>query len=173
MARPAKQPIDSLVRRVNAIAALALACFFLTHAALGVLSARMLVSDELAFIAWGGAAVGACHMALCVFTSRSMLTDADRPPSSKKKRHLALKWVTGIALALMAACHMAAGGGKAADGDAFRTMLLIVLLAALVWHSVVGVKSLTRDLGITSRARAPMRAAAIAVGAAIAMAALL
>lgn len=176
----------SKVRRINAIVALAIACLFTVHMLMG--SAKCLVPampDSLAFVVWFGVVFFVAHVLLCVATSAFMLTDKKRPPSDKKKRHLLLKWISGGAMLLVAALHVArmAGVLPAADvagaaanplASVESLLTMAVLAGILAWHVFVGMKSLIRDLRIdpTRRLRTALRVLVIAC-AAIAIVALL
>ena len=93
-------------------------------------------------------------IALCLITSRLMLTDTVRPPSRKKKNHLWLKWASGAALAACAAPH-------ALGWDASARWFTLLVLALLAWHAYIGCKSLARDLRC-AEARRRLRIAIIA-----------
>ena len=80
---------------------------------------------------------------MSIVTSRQMLHDAERPPSRRKKRHLVLKWVTGLALLLIACVHALLPEHAAA----WPSVSILVALALAV-HMYVGGKSLTSDLGL-------------------------
>jgi hypothetical protein len=158
---------DTKVRRINAVLAAALACFFLVHALLGVLSQRQLVSNTLAVFAWAGVVILAVHIACSVGTTWYMYTDTLRPPSNRKKQHQVLKWVTGVAVLALALYHMLAHGGSTSGNDYVQLTILLVLLVFIAIHSYTGVKSLTRDLAIDKRARMPIRVGLIGVAVAI------
>ena len=74
--------------------------FFFAHAAFGVTAEHFAIPRSLMLLVWVGVAVCAAHVVLSALTSREMLLDTVRPPSLKKKRHLVLKWVSGIVLLL-------------------------------------------------------------------------
>lgn len=59
-------------------------------------------SDELNWAVWIGVGIIAVHVALSVGTTRQMLCDRSRPPSAKKKAHQLKKWVSGIAIGVIA-----------------------------------------------------------------------
>lgn len=131
------------MRKANAIVAAIITAFFLVHATLGSLDLHVELPSNLAWTVWVGAALAAIHIALCGATSVSMLTDQKRPPSSKKKRHLALKWATGVLLLAVAAPHALEYFGSD------RTLpLAIALVIAVAAHACIGAKSLLKDLSL-------------------------
>ena len=104
--------------------------------------------------------VSAVKALISVFTSREQLTDVERPPSARKKRHLALKWATGGLLLAAAAVHvvvMRTWGAAAAQSTATGAVLTIVLATVLAIHLCVGSKSVLKDLGIDRRYMTPFR----------------
>lgn len=112
-------------------------------------------------------------MLASVGTTALMLTDIERPPSSRKKRHFVLKWATGAVLAAAIAVHLffciLCPGSLPVFPHQTKAPFLL-LLAALAWHVGIATKSLTRDLGIGKRMRDVMRAAyVLAVFALIAL----
>ena len=92
-------------RKVNGAIAGVLCLFFLVHGILGILWTSGAINAELAFVIWAFFIAALVHGLLSIVTSRQMLHDAERPPSRRKKRHLVLKWVTGLALLLIACVH--------------------------------------------------------------------
>ena len=141
------------MRKTNAIVAAIITAFFLAHASFGATALHVDIPSSLAWTVWIGAALACIHVVLCIATSKSMLTDTKRPPSQKKKRHLALKWVTGALLLVVATPHAAEFFGSD------RTPLLaILLLCAVAAHSCVGAKSLLKDLGLPRAWRPAFRA---------------
>ena len=132
------QKHNSKIRKANALAAALLTAFFLAHALLGAFSRLFLNADAPAIIVWAFISVAFVHIALCLITSRLMLTDTVRPPSRKKKNHLWLKWASGAALAACAAPHVL---GR----DASARWFILLVLALLAWHAYIGCKSLARD----------------------------
>ena len=132
------QKHNSKIRKANALAAALLTAFFLAHALLGAFSRLFLNADAPTIIVWAFIFVAFVHIALCLITSRLMLTDTVRPPSRKKKNHLWLKWASGAALAACAAPH-------ALGWDASARWFTLLVLALLAWHAYIGCKSLARD----------------------------
>lgn len=138
-----KRVSDNTLRSVNAILALVLVVFFLAHALLGALWMGGLLSDDLAFLVWLGIILVAVHVIMCCLTSARQLGDEQFPPSRRKKRHLALKWATGVVLLACATIHIVLQ-------DIPQVSIVIIAsiaLAALAWHACVCAKSLLKDLG--------------------------
>ncbi|WP_172136738.1 hypothetical protein [Adlercreutzia sp. ZJ473] len=145
------------------------AAFFL-HAIVGTLWLRFGFSDHLAWVVWVAVGVAGAHIGLSAATSRSMLTDRQRPPSRRKRMHLVLKWASGGMLLAAALIHMAAGlTGRAPEARCF----LLVVVALLTWHCLVGAKSLLKDLDIPTRLKGSLRALMITVAAVVCLALLL
>lgn len=130
-------------RKVNGAIAGVLCLFFLVHGILGILWTSGAINAELAFVIWAFFIAALVHGLLSIVTSRRMLHDAERPPSRRKKRHLVLKWVTGLALLLIACVHALLPEHAAA----WPSVSILVALALAV-HMYVGGKSLTSDLGL-------------------------
>ena len=149
------QKHNSKIRKANALAAALLTAFFLAHALLGAFSRLFLNADAPTIIVWAFIFVAFVHIALCLITSRLVLTDTVRPPSRKKKNHLWLKWASGAALAACAAPH-------ALGWDASARWFTLLVLALLAWHAYIGCKSLARDLAMRRGAKTPLRIAIIA-----------
>lgn len=142
----------STSRFVNGVIAALITVVFLAHGALGSLAAIMGFSARFAWLVWGAVALGCVHVAVSVITSYQQLTDAERPPSPRKKQHLVLKWVTGGVLAAIAAVHIVLP--KASVEAAPVIAVLSVVLAV---HLCVGSKSLLKDLGIDRRYKIAFR----------------
>ena len=160
-------------RFVNGILAIAIAAFFAVHGVLGAISGFVDIPRNAAWIVWAGVVMVGAHVLASIVTSREQLTDPARPPSARKKRHLALKWATGTALAVAAAIHIAimrttgetlTGGGNAGLAS------LLALIALLAIHSCVGVRSLLKDIGADRGCKNVVRAALCAIAAALAIA---
>ena len=159
-------------RFVNGVIALVITVAFLAHAALGGLSPLLRLSSSLAWVVWGAVALAGLHVVASIVTSVLQLSDADRPPSSRKKRHLALKWATGALLAATAVAHVICVqtyGPDAAQVTATGAVAAIVLVAALAAHACVGAKSLLVDLGLNKRYMNAFRIALIAATALVAV----
>lgn len=144
-------------RKVNGAIAAILCLFFLVHGILGILGTDGAVTAELAFAIWVFFIAALVHGLLSIVTSWQMLHDAERPPSRRKKRHLVLKWVTGLALLLIACIHALLPEHAAA----WSSVSILVALAFAV-HMYVGSKSLTSDLGLPHGMRIAFRLVAIA-----------
>ena len=154
----------SPARLVCAVTGLACCVLFAAHAVLAALALLNLGVPHLPASLTNAATVLAiAHTLTCIATSYSMLTDAIRPPSSRKKRHLALKWFSGALLAACVAVHVLSATGRIVLGtSAGLAPLLLAMLAtaiALYAHSHIGAKSLTRDLGLPKTLRDPFRIA--------------
>lgn len=145
------------IRKANAALALALLAFFYAHALMGSFAEEPVGSVALVLI-WLFMTVAVVHLVLCVMTSRAMLEDEVRPPSRKKKAHLALKWASGIVLLAAAAIHCQVLNGAGA-------LFASLLVAALAWHAWVGAKSAVRDLRGTKMLVAPLRLAVCCIAA--------
>ena len=157
--RRASTPAEKL-RLLNALVASAIAVFFLAHSALGTASLFIEgLVNSVPWLVWAGAA--GAHVLASVGATALMLTDTERPPSSRKKRHFVLKWATGAVLAAAIAVHLfciLCPGSLPVFPHQTKVSFLL-LLAALAWHVGIATKSLARDLGIGKRTRDVMRAA--------------
>lgn len=141
----------SISRLVNGIVSAVLVVFFLAHGVLGGVSLVSGVEGTLTWLVWVGVALVVVHVMASVVTSREQLADEQRPPSARKKRHLALKWTTGVLLALCAAAHVI-------FKDALAGRVAMVLVAvALAVHACVGAKSLLKDVGVDRRYKMAFR----------------
>ena len=168
-------------RRVNALLAAVITLFFLIHGALGCLLLLFPgFPHEWAVIVWIGAALVGLHVVLSVITTLRMLTDTERPPSQRKKRHQVLKWVTGIVLLVCVILHLVLFRGQEPPIDSLQAnlvaaILMILLVVSLGVHICTGIKSLTRDLDLPKAIRTPLRLAtvllALCLGAALLIAA--
>lgn len=143
-------------RKVNGAVAGVLCLFFLVHGVLGILWTSAAVTMELAFVIWAFFIVALVHGLLSIVTSRQMVHDAERPPSRRKKRHLALKWMTGVALLLVACIH-----ALLPESTIFWPYASILVTCAFAVHMYVGGKSLASDLGLPHGMRIAFRLVAI------------
>ena len=144
----------SKARAANGIVSGAIVVFFLVHATLGSLSGLVGLKSPFTWFVWVGVALIGVHIVVSIVTSREQLGDAARPPSARKKRHLALKWATGAALLAFALAHVVAMrtfGAGALQSSATGAVLTCALAAAMATHLCVGTKSLLTDLGIDRR----------------------
>ena len=158
--RRANTPAGKL-RLFNALVALVIAVFFLVHSGLGTASFFVdgLV-NSVPWLVWGMLGVVGVHVVASVAATVLMLTDKERPPSVRKKRHFVLKWATGALLALVIAAHLCCvvfPDSFSFGPDQLRIPFLL-LLAVLAWHVGIATKSLARDLGIDKKTRDVMRA---------------
>lgn len=143
---------SSKSRFVNGVIAALITVFFVVHGLMGGLSLSAGIPSSLSWLAWGGVVLAGCHVVASIVTSKEQLSDVERPPSARKKRHLALKWATGGVLAVLAIVHMVIP-----KGSLIATVALVALSAALAVHVWVGSKSLLKDVGIDRRYQTPLR----------------
>ena len=153
-------------RLFNALVASAVAVFFLVHSGLGTASFFVdgLV-NSVPWLVWGMLGIVGVHVVASVAATALMLTDTERLPSARKKRHFVLKWVTGALLALVIGVHLVCvifPEGIGLGASQFKVPFLL-LLAALAWHVGIATKSLARDLGIGKKTRDVMRAGYVLV----------
>lgn len=139
---------DNTLRRANAVLALVLVAFFFAHALLGALWLGGVLSNELVWVVWLGTIVIAVHVIMCCLTSARQLGDEQFPPSKRKKKHLALKWVTGGILLLAILAHVLLPDEPEVQATIIApTVIAAIVLATLAWHVCVCGKSLLKDLG--------------------------
>ena len=162
---------NSTARLVNGIISALIAVFFVAHSLLGGLEALVPLTSPPALVMWVGIGAVALHVIASIVTSREQLTDVDFPPSKRKKRHLALKWITGGVLLAIIAMHVACVrtfGPDAVQVSATSTLIALTLVAALTVHIWVGAKSLITDLSLDKGLIKPFRiivcVLAIAIG---------
>lgn len=151
---------ESKARIVNGVISAAIVVFFLVHASLGSLSALVGFTSPFAVAVWLGVALVGAHVIMSIVTSREQLTDPERPPSARKKRHLALKWATGGLLAAVAVAHIVTTrlyGAQAMQSSLSGALLIVALAIVLAVHLCVGSKSLLKDLGIDRRFKTAFR----------------
>lgn len=156
----------SKARFANGIIAAVLVAFFLIHAALGSLSGVVGYKSPFTILVWAGVAIVVAHVVASIITSREQLNDSERPPSPRKKRHLALKWATGALLAVLAVVHivgMRMWGADAVQSTVTGVALTIVLAIVLCWHICVGMKSMLVDVGWSKGLLTPLRIVVIAL----------
>lgn len=147
------------LRRANGLAALLIAVFFACHEVIGALFVSGLVAGEVPWIVWLAVGIIVVHIVLSIGTMKQMIDDANRPPSEKKKRHQAKKWLTGLAVGVLAVAHAFAYFTTPA-----WAIIAILLDIALASHICVSAKSLAKDLRMPSNWRFAIRALAIAIG---------
>lgn len=154
----------STARVVNGVVSAVIAAVFLAHALMGALSLAFGFSNSFAWLIWVGVALVGVHVVLSVVTSREQLSNVDRPPSPRKKRHLALKWGSGLALAVLAGLHVATRLFPDTVTDAaalMETAVLVLLSAALAAHVCIGCRSLLKDLSLNRDWKWPLRTAVL------------
>lgn len=161
----------SKARLINGIISALIVVFFIAHSLLGGLEALVPLTSPPALVMWIGVGILGMHVIASIVTSREQLTDTAFPPSKRKKRHLALKWVTGGVLLAAIAAHVICiqtFGPDAVQVSATSTLVTLVLVAALTVHIWVGAKSLITDLNLDKSLVRPFRiiicALAIAIG---------
>lgn len=163
------------MRFANGVVSAAIVAFFLVHATLGTLLGLVGFLSPFTWLVWVGVALIGVHVALSIFTSREQLTDLERPPSPRKKRHLVLKWATGGLLALVAVAHVVAirlGGMAAVNSTVTGALLTACLAVVLAVHLCVGSKSMLKDLNISRRYKLAFRLVVCAFAAFFAISAL-
>ena len=154
----------SKARWANGIVSAIIAVLFLAHALLGSAAMAFGYVSPFAWVVWIGVGLIVLHVLLSVATSREQLVDQARPPSARKKRHLALKWVTGAILAVAAIVHVALPKSTLA-----ASLLMLVVVVALAVHVCVSAKSLLTDIGIDKRYKMLVRIIVCALLAVAAM----
>ena len=160
-------------RYVNGILAIVIVAFFAVHGALGAASGFFPLTRTFAWLVWVGIAIVCVHIVASIVTSRQQLTDREHPPSTRKKRHLALKWVTGVVLAAAVIAHIVVmrTTGETLTGAGIGGLVgLIALIALLAAHTCIGVRSLLKDIGADRERKTAARIAVCTVAAAIAIA---
>lgn len=125
---------------------------------MGTLFCWGMFSDELNWAVWIGVGIIAVHVALSVGTTRQMLCGRSRPPSAKKKAHQLKKWVSGIAIGVIAAAHVLLDFGSVA-----WAIVALLIDVALATHVCISAKSLAKDLGLGAKSKYAVRVFAILV----------
>lgn len=149
MMKPGKSP---KARVVNGVIAALITIILLVHGTMGSLSSLLGFSGKYAWVVWGAVILICLHVVMSLVTSTQQLTDKEFPPSPRKKAHLALKWVTGGLLAVVAVAHIILP--KSSITAAGVIVAVSVLLAV---HVCVGSKSLLKDLGFDRKYKWPLR----------------
>ena len=147
--------ISSRTRTANGILCAALVVALVCHQIAGAFFAGAVPARPVRLLMWAVVVVITVHVALSIATTAQMMTDNKRPPSIHKRRHQALKWVTGILVGSLAAIHVF----SIAPSPSTRTALLSALAICLAWHGWVGTKSLLKDLNINRTWRFAVRTA--------------
>ena len=154
----------STSRFANGIISALIVCFFIVHGLMGSLSSLFSLSSAAAWIVWIGMVFVAAHVVVSIVTSYQQMTDAEFPPSPRKKRHLVLKWTTGGLLLVMAGAHIACMrmfGAAAAQSSITAAIVTVALAAVLATHVCVGAKSLLTDLELSKGFMKPLRVVVI------------
>ena len=160
-------------RFVNGVISAIIVVFFIVHGMLGSFGVLAGFTSPFSWLVWLGMALVVAHILVSIITSYQQMTDAEFPPSARKKRHLVLKWVTGGLLAIVACAHIAAiniYGATALQASLSAAAFGVVLCAVLAIHLCVGSKSLLKDLEIDRRHKMAFRVVVCVVCAAIAIA---
>jgi len=118
----------------------------------------MAIRSTLAWVVWIGVAAIFLHVGLSAKTSRDMLANKEFPPSQRKKNHLALKWLTGALILLVAVVHVFAPVGWVG-----RTVVSALLAIALAVHLCTCARSLLKDLRLDAGYKTPFRVVVIVV----------
>ena len=163
----------STARTVNGIVSAIILCLFLTHAILGTLAHPLTFGNVAHYVLWLGMALVGVHVLASGVTSYEQLTDTVRPPSQKKKQHLVLKWMTGIALLVAAGFHIIRAREldiASAIHSPIGTTVTVALIIALAVHAWTGSKSLLKDLNIDRKYRIVVRVIVSAIAATLAYA---
>ena len=169
-----KEKNKSPLRFVNAVVASCILCFFFIHACLGTgIILYPALPTNLIGLIWLGLAGIVVHIALSARTTYEMFTDTIRPPSPEKRRHMILKWCTGAVLLLAVFIHLPLDiksliglnfGVDIVNYGPLSFCLLLLMVAALLWHLFVAAKSLFRDLGHKGARKTPFRVVVFALG---------
>ena len=154
-------------RFANGVVSAALTIFFLAHGILGAAALVFGFFGSFAWVVWVGVPLIAVHVVFSIVTSRNQLNDKTRPPSARKKRHLALKWATGMLLAACATAHVICK-----DAVSGR-IAIIALTVTLTVHLCVGAKSLLKDLDIDRKFKMAFRLVVCVFAAVFAVAVIL
>ena len=151
------------MRKTNGFISLALAALLVVHVAhnlarLGAGTTNEVLQSLFPALSWMCVVLSILHIGLSGGTSATMLNDTERPPSPRKKRHLVLKWATGIALALSAGLHIGHAMGFVAHGSAtFFWGSLLATLVFLGMHTYTGARSLLKDIGLPTSWKTAVR----------------
>ena len=140
---------QSNTRIVNGVISAIIVCFFAAHGILGSVFAVAPFESSIAWAVWIGMALVALHIIVSIVTSYQQLTDAEFPPSARKKRHLVLKWATGILLLVAVGAHVFcihAYGAAAAQSSVTGAIATVAVAAMFAIHTCVGGKSLLKDI---------------------------
>jgi hypothetical protein len=155
------------IRRACGIIALVLTLFFAAHILLGDLYLFFPVRDSLSFLVWVGVGLAVVHVSMCFLTTRQMLADTQRPPSIRKKRHFALKWISGGFVFAFAIVHVLYSENLIPFGSSMFFSVTVMLACVLTCHVYAGIKSLVKDIGVNRRFRLPIKVVACVFAAGI------
>lgn len=152
-------------RLVNGVLAAVIVVFFLVHGTLGSIKPFAGLGDAPTILMWCAVGIAVAHVVMSVVTSYQQLSDTVDPPSQKKRRHLALKWVTGAILVVAVVIHCT--GLVVADPHTapLSAIVVVILAIALGAHLCVGAKSLLKDIQMDRRLRTPFRVVVCAFAA--------
>ena len=166
---------SSKTRIANGVVAAFVACFFAVHGMLGAFESVLPLSGRLVWTVWVGVGFVGVHVLISVATSYQKLTDSARPPSARKKRHLTLKWATGIVLAMAVGAHIACMRSPDVFSAVSPAAKLVTVAVAVIlaWHVCVGMKSLLKDIGLSKKLIVPLRVLTCVLAAAIGLVVLL
>lgn len=139
-------------RTINGIIAAVIAIVIIGHGIMGSLHVVFGFTSPFTWVVWIGVVLIGIHVAMSLLTSSQQLNDVERPPSRRKKAHLALKWATGGLLAIVAIVHIVLP--KSLDATPYVIVAVSIVLAA---HLCVCAKSLLSDLGFDKRWKWPFR----------------
>ena len=162
-----KEEERSAPRRANGIVAAVLVVFFLcAHSLLGSLSLALPLSNHFAWLVWAVTAVIIVHIVLSAVVTREKLSNPEKPPTTKKKLKMGLRWATGILIAVLVCVHAGSVvlfGSSAVQSTQVGKASVIALIVLVAVHVCTGVKSLVRDLGASKeqkdKLKTPMRLA--------------
>lgn len=144
----------SNIRLANGIVSAIVVCFFIAHGLLGSVSAVAPFANSFAWVVWIGMVCIGIHVVLSMATSWQQLNDPDFPPSARKKRHLALKWATGILMLVAVAVHIGFirfYGAGATQSMVSGALVTIAVAATFAIHACVGGKSLLTDIFVDKK----------------------
>lgn len=164
----------STARRANGYVATVLVVFFMcAHILLGSLSLVTPIDNRFAWVVWIGSAVILVHICLSIATTREKLSNTDKPANPSKKRKIALRWITGILVAVAAGMHIVSVelyGESAIQASPLGWASVLALIVILTVHITLNIKSLIRDVGgskeLKERLRTPLRIAICLLAAA-------
>ena len=162
-------------RLINGFVSAFIVAFFFAHGTLGSALLTVGIRSSFAYLVWFGVALVFVHVAMSVVTSYQQLTDKVDPPSIRKKRHLALKWITGVVLLAFICIHVGClrmFGLASTQSMATGALVIILLAITLAAHVCVGAKSLLKDIGASRRYRTLVRIVACAFAVLFSLAAI-